>query len=196
MGAIAAFLGDADDRVGLLGAMLDVARHRGADVAHVSVGQCVLGAVWNPGLPDTAVGTAFGLGVVITGSIDNQSELDERYSVRTPDEGASIAPQIVKLIATLYRTHGPDLPSHLRGVFAGVVTDGSTAFCFRDHLGHRPLFYRHAIDGFWVASEPKQVVAGAGLAREPDLAVLEAIFYRSLNDDSPAALRAFRRCTP
>ena len=193
MGAIAAFIGDADDRLIRLGAMLDGARHRGGAVAHVSVDRCSLGAVWNPGLPDTAIGTADDLGVVVTGSIDNQAELAKRYSVPPRSAEASGAHASVALIAAMYRAHGPDLPSYLRGVFAGIITDGSQAFCFRDHLGHRPLFYRHDAHGFWAASEPKQIVAGAGLPREPDLAVIEAIFYRSLNDDSPAALRGVKR---
>lgn len=197
MGAIAAFLGDADDRLTRFDGMLHVVAHRGSEVARVSVGECSLGAVWDAGLPDTAIGTAHGLGIVVTGSFDIHAELAAGLPDGLPDglpaEHDSRLPDVVTLIAALYHAHGTEFPAVMRGTFAGVVTDGSTAYCFRDHLGHRPLFYRHDVRGFWAASEPKQVVAGAGLAREPDLAVVEAIFYRSLNDESPAALRGVER---
>src|SRR6476619_612539 len=47
----------------------------------------------------------------------------------------------------------------------------------RDQVGFRAVHYRE--DGFAVhlASEAKQVLAGAGIPREPDLDAVEHIFY-------------------
>jgi asparagine synthase (glutamine-hydrolysing) len=89
--------------------------------------------------------------------------------------------------------YGEELPGQLRGVFSAAISDGSRAYCFRDHLGYRPLFYRDDANGFHAATEAKQVVAGAGIQREPDLDVVERIFYRTLDDETPAALEGVRR---
>src|SRR5438876_2276477 len=81
----------------------------------------------------------------------------------------------------------------MRGVFAGIVTDGNTIWCFRDHMGFRPLFYRDGPDVFVAASEPRQVVVGAQLSEEPDLDVLEQILYGRMPSNTPAALKGASR---
>ena len=55
------------------------------------------------------------------------------------------------------------------------------------------LFYRDEPAAFYVASEAKQVVAGAGIPSEPDLDVLEAIFYSEYDDSTPSALVGVHR---
>ena len=67
------------------------------------------------------------------------------------------------------------------------------AYAFRDHLGYGLLFYRYDGDGFYAATEAKQVVAGAGIRREPDLDVVEGIFFNSFDDETPCALRGVQR---
>jgi asparagine synthase (glutamine-hydrolysing) len=194
MGAIAAFLGDADDPFVLLRPMVAAVPHRGDQTAFVTLRNCSLAAVWNEEAPDVAIGQSGDLAVAAAGRIDNRDEL--RRDLGTPPASTSNEhgdAELVALLATAYKTHGPDFPSQLRGMFAGVISDGSSAFCFRDHLGHKPLFYRHDGRAFWAATEAKQVVAGAGIPREPDLNVLELTFYRSLEDASPAALRGVER---
>ena len=81
----------------------------------------------------------------------------------------------------------------MRGIFSGVVTDGTRAYAFRDHLGYGLLFYRHDEGGFYAATEAKQVVAGAGIPHQPDLDVVERIFFNTYDDDTPCALRGVRR---
>ena len=194
MGGIAAYLGDAQEPRALLSAMVTSARHRGSQTAYVRLGNCSLGGNWNEDAPDTEIGTSGDLAVAFVGTIDNCAELVEAFSTpgsgRAPD-GSDAG--LVELIARAFRAHGTDFPARMRGVFAGVISDGSTAYCFRDQLGYKPLFYRHDGRQFWAASEPKQVVAGAGIPREPDLNVIEAIFYRGLDDRSPSALRGVER---
>jgi len=43
------------------------------------------------------------------------------------------------------------------------VTDGRTLWCSRDHLGFQTSFYRDDPEALVVATEAKQVVAGAGI---------------------------------
>jgi asparagine synthase (glutamine-hydrolysing) len=194
MGAIAVYLGDAEEPLALVGAMLESAPHRGSRTAFVTLGNCSLGAIWNEDAPDAEIGTNGHLAVAFVGTIDNREELTEALS--TPgshDPPADSNAGLVELIARAYREYGTDVPARLRGLFAGIVSDGSTVYCFRDHLGYRPLFYRHDGRRFWAASEPKQVVAGAGIPLEPDLTVIEALFYRNLDDRSPSALRGVER---
>ena len=64
---------------------------------------------------------------------------------------------------------------------------------FRDHLGFGPVFYRRDARGVYVASEAKQIVAGAGIAEEPDLDVCEEIYFRTYDENTPSALRGVER---
>jgi asparagine synthase (glutamine-hydrolysing) len=193
LGAIAGYLGDVADPRSSLGAMLAAAPHRGPRRAHVSLGRCALAASWSDAIPDAVVGESAGLAIAFVGTLDNRAELAKELSEGGSPATPHVDDGVIGVIAGAYRKYGFGFPSRLRGVFAAIVTDGSTAYCFRDQLGYRPLFYRHDGQSFWVASEPKQVVAGAGLPREPDLDVVEATFYRSLDDMSPAALRGVDR---
>ncbi len=97
------------------------------------------------------------------------------------------------LIAAGHRIYGDALPGRMRGVFTGAVTDGEHLRCFRDHLGYGSLFYRCDGGNFYAATEVKQVVAGAGIPREPDLDVVERILFGSVDDEMPCALRGVRR---
>jgi asparagine synthase (glutamine-hydrolysing) len=194
MGAIAAYLGDAEEPTAMVGAMVRAAPHRGSRAAYVTLGRCTLGGSWTDEVPDTEIGTSDDLAVAIVGMVDNRVELAESLStLGSHDARERMDGGLVDLAARAYRAYGADFPARMRGVFSGIVSDGSTAYCFRDQLGYKPLFYRHDGRAFWAASEPKQVVAGAGIPREPDLDVVEAIFYRSLDDTSPSALQGVER---
>ena len=59
---------------------------------------------------------------------------------------------------------------------------------FRDQLGYGLLFYRSRLGGLFAATEAKQVVAGAGIPKEPDLEVVERIVFNDLDDEMPCAL--------
>ena len=72
---------------------------------------------------------------------------------------------------------GDEAPARLRGMFAGAWTDGSSVRLFRDHLGLASLHHRASGETFVAATEAKQVVAGAGVAREPDVESVEAMFF-------------------
>lgn len=127
---------------------------------------------------------------VFAGKLDNALELAKDLTA-TEFPCASTNPADIAVSA--FRAFGSDAPSRMRGVFAGVVTDGQRMWCFRDHLGFQPLFYRDEPQGFFVATEVKQVIAGAGIQREPDMEVLERIFYGRMRQNSPSAFKGVSR---
>jgi asparagine synthase (glutamine-hydrolysing) len=170
--------------------MLDAAPHRGTARRLAEHGRCLLGVSWDEEVPDAHLASDGTLSVAFNGALDNAPELAKALA----DEGGT--PSIedpAALVLEGWRALGPGLPARMRGVFAVAVTDGASLWCFRDHLGFRSLFYREEAAGFVLATEAKQVVAGAGISPEPDLDALEAIFYGSYDDETPSALRGVRR---
>jgi asparagine synthetase B (glutamine-hydrolysing) len=126
------------------------------------------------------------LAVAFTGVLDNADEVAGLAGV----DGAT-DPAVV--VASLFRRSGDRAFQMLRGAFAIVVSDGTRMWASHDHVGYRSLFYR--VDGLaaTVASEAKQVAAGAGLSREPNLDVLERIFFGQYDNDTPSAIRGVMR---
>ena len=163
--------------------MLAAAPHRGPAGAMLAHGMVILGITNGP-VPWASLGTAEGWACAIHGPIDNADALG------TSDYGGNVA----SAIAFLFSKHGPAAADHLRGAFAGVATDGQQVICFRDHLGGRPLFFRQDSERTWVATEAKQVVAGAGMSRQPDLEAIESMFYRGTSDQS--AVKGVSRVYP
>jgi asparagine synthase (glutamine-hydrolysing) len=129
------------------------------------------------------------LAAAVVGTIDDQAQLAEdirRAGGRGPGHNAA------DTLISAFRVWGSEAPVRLRGSFAGVVSDGTRLWCFRDHLGSQTFFYRDHESYFLGASEPKQVLAGARLQREPDTDGVTDIFYYRL-DRSQTALRGIAR---
>jgi asparagine synthase (glutamine-hydrolysing) len=192
MSGVAALLSLAESPgVSSLATMLQAVPHRGTFSQTVEHGRAALGVVaHSPESPDASLDVADGYAGAVVGLIDNARELERELRSRR-----SLPPVVstARLTIELYRAYGPDAANRLRGVFAVVLTDGEQIFCFRDHVGYTSLFFRHDENGTYVASEAKQVVAGSGISKEPDLEVLERIFYQSYDDSTPCALRGVER---
>jgi asparagine synthase (glutamine-hydrolysing) len=140
---------------------------------------------------DAWISAQRGLVAAITGTLDNRDDL-----VRDLERAGNAEPgtSVADVLAASWRTWGTATPGRLRGQFAAAVTDGEQLWVFRDQVGFRSLYYRNDDDEFHVASEAKQVLAGAGLPREPDLEAVERIFYGSGGGpDAPAALKGVKR---
>lgn len=165
--------------------MLAAAPHRGATRETLVHGRTALGISRGDGDEHACLGTDGAIAIAFAGSFDNLAELAAELGRPSDD--------VVGVLAEGYRRLGDELPARMRGVYATAVSDGERVVCFRDHIGYRPLFYRVDANALYAASEAKQVVAGAGLQREPDVAVVEAIFFRTYDDTTPAALRGVRR---
>lgn len=155
--------------------MLRAAPHRGSELRLLSCGAVSIGINNDPMLRDAWLAEAGGGAAVFAGTLDNRTELASelrRGGAHLPtDDPAAV-------VLEGFRRHGTDLFDRLRGAFTGaVVVDGATLYCFRDHLGFRSLFFNDGSDGVFVATEAKQIIAGTGMSREPNLDGLKNLFW-------------------
>jgi asparagine synthase (glutamine-hydrolysing) len=181
MGSIAAILSKSGPPDTLaVQRMLSAAPHRG-DVVNVRVfDNAVLGISHRADIVDAHMSCPGTLVAVFSGTLDNATAL-ERELTAAGFRPSSSTPADITVAA--FRAFGPDAPNRLRGVFSGIVTDGRQMWGFRDHVGFSPLFYAESARHFVAATEVKQVLAGGGMSREPDIDVLERIVYGRLRPD-------------
>jgi asparagine synthase (glutamine-hydrolysing) len=150
------------------------APHRGGELAVRTVGRASLGVANEPEHADAWLAGHDGGAVVLQGALDNKAELDAELA-RVGRPAGSDGPAGTVLAA--FDAWGDEAPARLRGMFAGAWTDGSSVRLFRDHLGLASLHHRASGETFVAATEAKQVVAGAGVARKPDVESVEAMFF-------------------
>lgn len=168
-------------------AMLRVVDHRGSARRTGLVGRCALGVSGEDATdPLATLVVEDGWGAVVAGAIDNVEELAEALYLEGPRTPARVA-------LALVRARGPEAVRELRGPFSVAVTDGRRLWAARDHLGFRSLFFRAEPARLLVATDAAQVLAGAGLSPEPDLEVVEAIYFGEYDHGTPCALRGVSR---
>jgi asparagine synthase (glutamine-hydrolysing) len=190
MGSIAAILSrESPVGIGDVPRMLEASPHRGSDLTTTALGRCVLGIANVEGETDAWLARAGGRAAAFTGRLDNHAELVSRFGIDRA--GRSVTPADVVLEA--FDRSRDDAPAALRGFFAGIVTDGSNVWCFRDHMAFAGLHFLQGPHAFYAASEAKQVVAGSGIAFEPDVDVVERMFYADVDDNTPCALKGVDR---
>ena len=170
--------------------MLAAAPHRGSKCVVRVFGNCILGISNTDEFEDASISVDGPYMAVWKGQLDNAAELRRTLKGIHAD---SLPDEPVDLVALAFKRFGVNAPSLMRGAFSGIVTDGQKIWCFRDHLGLRPLFYRDESKAFFVATEPKQIIAGAHLSREPDMEALEQIFYGRTPANMPCALKGISR---
>ena len=170
--------------------MLAAASHRGDAHRVVELGDCALGIQDHPTGGDAGVAMGGGFALAYTGIVDNLGTL------RAETPGVARDATAAEVLLAAAASHRHELPARLRGPCAVAFTDGRRLWCFRDHIGFKSLFHRHDAGGAYIGSEAKQVVAGAGIPMEPDLDVIERIFYRDVRGNLPSALRGVDRLGP
>src|SRR5256886_14710158 len=149
----------------LVTGMLTAVPDRGAQLHLARAGKCVLGLAVDERLSDEgSICEDRGWAAVVVGTLDD---------VRAQKGGASAAHVVLETI----RGGGPEGLNRLRGVFATVVTDGRRVWAARDHVGTETLYYHEVPGRLLLVSEPKQLEAIPGIRLEPDVEVVEAIFY-------------------
>jgi asparagine synthase (glutamine-hydrolysing) len=191
MGSLAAVLSRRQPpTVAMLERALTASPHRGPVRGTVIRGACAVGITHTDALPESSLADESDLAVAFTGTLDNLGDLaaDRERIGATPGSSDPAA-----VVASVFRAEGERTFARLRGAFAVAVTDGVRLWCARDHVGYRPLSYRDDAHELFVASEAKQVVAGTGIAREPDLDVLQRIFYGNYSDETPSAFLGVSR---
>src|SRR5262245_24825684 len=148
MGSIAAILTrSAPVDIAIVRQMLAAAPHRGTDMNIRVCGNCILGVSNKSDFTDSTISSAGPLMAALSGRLDNASELTKTFSAAN-HWPASINDADIAVAA--FKAFGPDAPNRMRGEFTGVVTDGRQLWCFRDHLGLKPLFYRNDARAFFV----------------------------------------------
>lgn len=160
------------------------------DVSLRRLGSCLLGVGTQPDLPDGSVSAEGSLIAALDGRLDNVAEL-HRDCLSVGTHPAS--PSDADVVVAAFRQFGPEVVNRFRGAFAGAVSDGRSLWVFRDHVGFRALFYHDDPRAFVLANEARSVVVGSGIPEEPDLVVLEQIFYGGLPGNTPAALKGVSR---
>ena len=164
--------------------------YEASDVVIRRVGSCLLGLATQPGLPDGSISAAGSLMAVVDGRIDNAGELFQECAKagHTPASASD-----ADVVVAAFQKFGATVVNRFRGAFAGAVSDGLTVTAFRDHVGFRPLFYRDAPEAFVLATEARSVVVGSQINEEPDMRVLESIFFGGMPSHTPAALKGAER---
>jgi asparagine synthase (glutamine-hydrolysing) len=170
--------------------MLAAAPHRGPRITLRKLGNCVLGVANRPDFVDSSISSEGAMIAAFSGRLDNAAELSRTLTAAGTPPASQVDADVV---VAAFRVFGVAAPNRMRGAFAGIVTDGRNLWCFRDHIGFRPLFYRDELRAFYAASEPRQIVVGANLSEEPDLEVLERMFFGRMMSDTPAALKGVAR---
>jgi asparagine synthase (glutamine-hydrolysing) len=191
LGSLAVFRarsGPADETTAA--AMLAAAPHRGTSREVQVAGDAVLGVSYEDALGDASIASHDGWTAAFAGSLDNVAELDAELGRRGAGgagaehgAGGSAAGTVL----SAFRAWGEQALARLRGSFSGAVAGGGELRVFRDQFGTKPLFARQDDRGYYAATEIKQVVAGAGISRTPDLGGLEDIFYGTVKQRTAVA---------
>jgi asparagine synthase (glutamine-hydrolysing) len=166
-----------------VGRMLDAVPHRGSQRVIAPSGATVLGVVSRADEVGAGVARQGRSVAAFAGTLDDQDALAAQLGT-TPGDPAA-------MVLAAWSRWGEDALPRLRGTFACAVSDGETVRCFRDRFGSTPLFWGSWSGALYAATEPKQVVAGAGVAREPDVDGLEQILFGGVGDTT--AVRGVRR---
>ncbi len=170
-------------------------RYRGPDAAGLHVGPGLAVAHARLSIIDTSAAAnqpmldASGdLAIVFNGEIYNFEEIRREliakgHAFRTRSD--------TEVILEGYRAWGTTVVTRLRGMFAIALYDArhDRLVLMRDRLGKKPLCYGYAGDTLVFASEMKAVLAFPGMARQADLAAIDAyLTYQYV----PAEMCAFQ----
>lgn len=124
----------------------------------------------------------------VSGMIDNLSNLAAGLSPGEVD-GDNHA----DVIGAFMAKRGPGVLSELRGVFAGVFSDGDQLWWFRDQMGFWPLF-QASLNGQYVASDSiRSCISVTGQAYQVNHAYLEDFFYGRIGTSAATAVKGVSR---
>lgn len=127
----------------------------------------------------------------LSGRIDNHVELASRIQDATVSGHTPAA-----LVGTILSRVGLEGLRDLRGVFAGVFTDGDQLWSFRDQMGFWPMF-RSSSEGQLVASDSTRAcVVATGQGYHVNDRYMEDFFYGRIGSSTATAVRGVTRLRP
>src|SRR6266542_3909945 len=132
MGSIAAILSrSGPPDAGAARRMLAASPHRGCVFDLRTCRDVILGVSNRSDAVDSAISTRGDLTAAFCGTLDNALQLTRDLTAAGfPPASSSVA----DIVVSAWRAFGSDAPNRLRGIFAGIVTDGRQLWTFRDHL--------------------------------------------------------------
>lgn len=148
--------------------MVAVAPHRGDRFDFAAIGNAVLGTSNRADFEDAYLARSDKAVCAFVGCLDNAADLRPQTK-----EAANPA----EVILHAYGVWGDRLWGRLRGDYTVVLCDGTSLTASRDHLGSSTAFYRIEGAAVYVASEAKQVVAGAGIKQQPNFDLLHRAIF-------------------
>ncbi|NED95070.1 hypothetical protein G1H11_07060 [Phytoactinopolyspora alkaliphila] len=161
--------------------MLKAVPHRGSVVQTLESGNAIVAVVGDGERSVSSLGSHGRWACALLGPLDNVADLAADLRLEGEPAGQD---ESARVVAAAFARWGAGAPARLRGAFAGIVSDGDRAWSFRDHIGGRTFFFRDDGRTWWGASEAKQVVAGAGLIRQPDLDAISTTYFRGVSEAS------------
>lgn len=165
----------------LVTGMLAAVPERGSQIHLARAGSFVLGLAADDRLPDEgSICEEGGWAAVLVGTVDDLADLH-------------VVASSARAVLETVRTGGPEAFNRLRGVFAAVVTDGRRVWAARDHVGTETLYYHESPGRLLLVSEPKQLEAVPGIRLEPDIELVEAIFYGEQYEPRRSVYRGVHR---
>ncbi len=160
--------------------MLDAVPHRGEEPRIVVLGQVALGVTNDPSWVTATIARSNGRVAAFYGALDNEGELRARLAADGAPSPVDSTPAATILAG--FEHWGERFAEQLRGSFTLAVTDGRELLCCRDQFGARPLFYHDSAVGLFAGNEVKQVLAGSGIRREPNLDHLSGVLFGGIID--------------
>jgi asparagine synthase (glutamine-hydrolysing) len=133
--------------------------------------------------------------VVCNGEIYNYRELRAELARR----GHKLRTQSdAEVIVHLYEELGEDCVAPLRGMYAFALWDrhARRLLLARDRVGKKPLYYAARNGRFWFASEPRAILADAGVPRDLDAQAIDLFLHYQVVPSPLSSFAAIRKLRP
>lgn len=122
----------------------------------------------------------------VSGRVDNYEDLN-------PGKGWSSDMSTAMSIGTLIARDGLDGLRSLRGIFAGVFSDGERMWSFRDHMGFWPMYHTTHGDRSVAADSIRVCVTASGRRYDVNESYLESFFYGRIGSSEDTAVTGVMR---
>lgn len=159
-GVVGAYLKDKKQTNAVLKNLLETQNYRAKDgKATIEEGKYGLGLAYTRRLMEDSVKPKIfsneHIYLSCDARIDNRDELIAELKVKKNQFSDG------ELLLQAYMKWGADFVSHLIGDFAIIIVDTkqNCLYAFRDHLGIKPLFFRHDDNGILISSDLKSLIA-------------------------------------
>ncbi|WP_240007226.1 asparagine synthase-related protein [Pseudaquidulcibacter saccharophilus] len=159
-GVVGTYLKDKKQTNAVLNNLLEAQNYRAKDGnATIEIGKHGLGLAYTRRLPEDPqkpkIFSNDEIYLSCDARIDNRDELIAALKIKKNkiSEG--------ELFLQAYLKWGVDFVSHIVGDFSVIIVDTkqNCLYAFRDHLGLKPLFFRHDDNGFLVSSDLRSLIA-------------------------------------